>query len=119
MGDHWCTIESDPGVFSELLERMGVKGVQVSSGQRAKDDGVGSGIVHLSSWRSATLAGLGRDPLLPAARLPPGAAACCLLARCSMPGSTPGVALRLLLLQVELPPCYERSCLPIAAHDNH
>ena len=51
MASSWCTIESDPGVFSELIERFGVSDVAVTEVYNMEMLAKSYGLIFLFKWR--------------------------------------------------------------------
>jgi ubiquitin carboxyl-terminal hydrolase L5 len=69
MSDEWCTIESDPGVFTELLEQVGVPHVELDELWAMDDDslvhlqntGPVYGLIFLFKWKPGSSTALPGD----------------------------------------------------------
>ena len=66
--NNWCTIESDPGVFTELMEKMGAKDVMVDELFDVSDESFEAiapafGLLFLFKWTKETAAAAGGKPL--------------------------------------------------------
>lgn len=67
-GNNWCTIESDPGVFTELMENMGAKDVMVDELFDLSDESFEAispalGLLFLFKWTKETAGTGGGQPL--------------------------------------------------------